>query len=106
MSDCIFCKIASGEIPGKIIHKDHQLMAFYDVQPKASVHFLIIPLQHITSMLELEEKHSKIMGDAMILANKLAKEHSLDGYKVQVNTGASGGQEVFHLHIHVMGNKS
>lgn len=105
MSECLFCKIINKNIPAKIIYEDNDLIAFNDINPKALIHFLVIPKLHIASMLELEEQHQEVMGKIMLKANELAKTHNLEGYKVQINTGIKGGQEVFHLHVHVLGNK-
>ena len=105
MSSCIFCKIIDKTIPAKIIYEDDEMLAFHDVNPKADVHFMLIPKQHIGSMLELKPIHQDTMGRIMLKANTLACEQGLEGYKVQVNTGVKGGQEVFHLHVHVLGNK-
>lgn len=106
MSNCIFCKIIAKEIPSKIIYEDDDLLAFHDINPSADVHFLIIPKVHIESMLHLNDEHQSIMGKIMVTANKLALEQGLQkGYKTLVNTGKNGGQEVFHLHVHVLGNK-
>lgn len=105
MSDCIFCKINSKLIPAKIIYEDEDLLAFYDAQPKAQIHFLIVPKEHIESMFSLQEHHQDLMGKIMLKANSLARSLWLEGYKIQINTGIKGGQEVFHLHVHVLGNK-
>lgn len=105
MSECIFCKINAKTIPAKVVYDDDDMLAFYDITPKAQVHFLLIPKEHINSMLDLTEKHQTLMGKMMIKANHLAKSLGLEGYKVQINTGIKGGQEVFHLHMHVLGNK-
>lgn len=106
MSDCIFCKIIAKEIPSKIIFEDDDVLVFHDINPSADVHFLIIPKEHITSMLDLTNQHQQLMGKIMVMANSLALEHSLNkGYKTLINTGKNGGQEVFHLHVHVLGNK-
>ena len=104
MSKCIFCKIINKNITANIIYEDDTLLAFYDIHPKAKVHFLIIPKMHLESMLEIAQEHRDLMGNLMVLANKLAVSLKLDGYKIQINTGVSGGQEVFHLHIHVLAN--
>jgi histidine triad (HIT) family protein len=104
MSNCIFCKIINKIIPATIVYEDDDLIAFYDAYPKARVHFLIIPKAHIESMLQLDESHKNLIGNLMIKANKIAKNLGLDGYKVRVNTGVSGGQEVFHLHVHILGD--
>lgn len=105
MSECIFCKIVNKNIPASIIYEDNDIVAFNDIHPKADIHFLIIPKIHIDSMMELTEEHQHLMGKIMLKANALAKEQGLSGYKTLVNTGANGGQEVFHLHAHVFGNK-
>ncbi len=105
MTDCIFCKIIAKQIPARIVYEDDDMVAFYDVNPKAQIHFMLIPKEHIESMLHLKEHHHSIMGKIMAKANILAKELGLnEGYKVQINTGVKGGQEVMHLHVHVLGN--
>ncbi|MDD3267535.1 MAG: histidine triad nucleotide-binding protein [Burkholderiales bacterium] len=106
MDNCIFCKISKKDIPSKIIYEDEDIFVFHDINPAAEVHFLLIPKLHITNMLELNDTHQILMGKMIILANKLANEYGLsNGYKTQINTGKNGGQEVYHLHIHVFGNK-
>jgi histidine triad (HIT) family protein len=106
MTNCIFCKIANKTATAQIIYEDNNFIAFHDIHPKAEIHFLIIPKQHIESMLQLEQHHSELMGKLMLLANKLAVEQKLDaGYKIQINTGEKGGQEVLHLHLHIVGNR-
>lgn len=106
MTDCIFCKIVNKTIPAKIVYEDDEVLVFNDIHPKAEVHLLIIPKKHIDSMLKLTEDHQQIMGKIMVLANKIALEHGLNGgYKTLINTGTKGGQEVFHLHLHLIGNR-
>ncbi len=106
MNDCIFCKIINKQIPSKLIYEDADVFVFHDINPAAEVHFLLIPKIHIESMLHLTPEHQNLMGKMIVLANKLAIEHGLiQGYKTQINTGKNGGQEVFHLHIHIFGNK-
>ena len=106
--NCIFCKIAAGHIPSRKVYEDEELLAFHDIAPWAPVHFLIIPKRHITSMAALTEADAALMGKIMTLAPKLALEQGCEpypngGFRVVVNTGAHGGQEVPHLHVHVMG---
>lgn len=103
-TNCIFCKIINKEISSNIIYEDDSIIAFNDLHPKAKVHFLLIPKVHITSMLEVTNSHQELLGKIMIKASELASTHNLSGYKIHINNGASGGQEVFHLHIHVYGN--
>lgn len=106
MSECIFCKLVTKAIPTKVVYEDDDVFVFNDINPKAEVHLLIIPKEHIESMLHLTDKHQALMGKIMVLANKLAFEQGLTGgYKTQVNTGLKGGQEVFHLHVHLFGNR-
>lgn len=104
MSDCLFCKIAAGEIPADIVFEDEQVVAFKDIYPKAAVHLLLIPRQHIVSLDELEPAHDALIAHMIRLLPKLAKDQGLDdGYRTIVNTGPGGGQEIFHLHLHLLG---
>jgi len=104
MSDCLFCKIAAGEIPADIVFEDEQVVVFRDIYPKADVHLLLIPRQHIASLDELEPAHDALIAHMMRLLPKLAKDQGLDdGYRTIVNTGPGGGQEIFHLHLHLLG---
>lgn len=102
--DCIFCKIISGAIPSKKIYEDDDFIAFHDIKPAAKVHFLIVPKLHVESLKECDESHQALLGKALLLAPKLAAEQGLKGFKTLINTGREGGQEVFHIHIHVIGN--
>lgn len=102
--DCLFCKIARGEIPSKKVYEDEDVFAFHDIHPVAPVHFMLIPKLHLSSLLEAEEHHAKILGKMLVLAPKLAKEQGLEnGFRTVINSGKGGGQEVFHLHIHIIG---
>ncbi len=104
MTDCIFCKIAQGEIPSKKLYEDSDLVAFHDINPAAPVHFLIVPKEHIASLEEAHARHEMLLGRILLLAPMLAKELGLtDGFKTVINTGKGGGQVVFHLHVHVLG---
>ncbi|MGD9786886.1 MAG: histidine triad nucleotide-binding protein [Sulfuricellaceae bacterium] len=104
MSDCIFCKIAQGEIPSKKLYEDGDLVAFHDINPAAPVHFLIVPKEHIASLEDAHARHEMLLGRILLLAPMLAKEQGLtDGFKTVINTGKGGGQVVFHLHVHVLG---
>ncbi|HRL31023.1 MAG: histidine triad nucleotide-binding protein [Ottowia sp.] len=106
--NCLFCKIVAGQIPSKKVYEDDELLAFHDIHPWAPVHFLIIPKAHIPSMAQVGPEHEALMGRIMMLAPRLALEQGCNpypagGFRIVVNTGAEGGQEVQHLHIHVMG---
>ncbi|HLY97096.1 MAG TPA: histidine triad nucleotide-binding protein [Sideroxyarcus sp.] len=105
MSDnCIFCRIARGEIPCKKVYEDAEVLAFHDINPVAPVHFIMVPKQHIDSLLDVEEAHGALLGKMLLLAPKLASEQGLaNGFRTVINSGTGGGQEVFHLHIHVIG---
>jgi Diadenosine tetraphosphate (Ap4A) hydrolase and other HIT family hydrolases len=104
MSDCIFCRLIAGEIPSRKVYEDDEVLAFHDIHPFARVHFMIIPKQHIASLAECGPGHERILGKMLALAPQLAKEQGLDsGFKTLINTGRGGGQEVFHIHIHVFG---
>ena len=105
---CLCCKIAAGKIPSRKVFEDDELLAFHDINPWAPVHFLIIPKTHIASMAQLGSEHESLLGRMMVLAPRLALEQGCrpypdGGYRIVTNTGAEGGQEVHHLHIHVMG---
>ena len=106
--NCIFCKIAAGQIPSRKVYEDDELFAFHDIAPWAPVHFLIIPKAHIPSMAQTGPEHAAMLGRLMLLAPKLALEQGCNpypdgGYRIVTNTGSEGGQEVHHLHFHVIG---
>lgn len=114
MDNCIFCKIASGAIPSKKVFEDEELIAFHDINPAAPVHVLIVPKQHIPSLSACDESHSALLGKMMLLAPKLAQQlgcgydvagngDGAGGFKTLFNTGPDGGQEVYHLHLHMFG---
>ncbi len=104
MSDCIFCKIVAGEIPADVVYEDKNVLVFKDVNPRAKIHLLMIPKQHIVSLAELDESHATLMGQMMTLIPTLAQKQGLEaGFRTIINTGKGGGQEVFHLHIHLLG---
>lgn len=107
MEDCIFCKILSKEIPSQIVFEDEEIFAFKDINPVAPVHILVIPKEHIKSVNELEEKHESLIGKIFLLIKKLASEYEVaqSGYRVVTNVGSDGGQEVGHLHFHLIGGK-
>ena len=102
-ADCIFCKIVSGTIPSSKIYEDDEVIAFNDINPSAKVHFLIVPKVHIESLASCGIQHQALLGKILLLAPKLAKEQGLAGFKSLINTGKDGGQEVFHIHLHVLG---
>ena len=102
--DCIFCKIVAGQIPCRKVHEDDELLVFHDIAPWAPVHFLVVPKAHIATMYDTGDAHAAMLGRMMALAPKLARELGVDnGFRIVVNTGRDGGQEVQHLHMHVIG---
>ena len=104
MTDCIFCKIVAGKIPSRKVYEDDEMLAFHDINPLAPVHFMIIPKKHIESLASVEEGDAAVLGRMMAKAASLARaEGSTDGFRTIVNTGRIGRQDVYHLHIHVIG---
>jgi histidine triad (HIT) family protein len=107
MSDCIFCKIAHGEIPADKIYEDDKVIVFNDINPQSPVHFLVIPKEHISSIKEIDENNVSIISHIVLIIKKIAKEKGLDekGYRIINNCGEYGGQTVEHLHFHVLGGR-
>jgi histidine triad (HIT) family protein len=114
LDNCIFCKIAAGQIPSKVIYNDDEFIAFHDINPAAPIHFLIVPKKHISTLSDCDDSHAALLGKMMLLAPKLAQQqgcgYGVDGngsgtggFKALFNTGPDGGQEVYHLHLHVIG---
>jgi histidine triad (HIT) family protein len=102
--DCVFCRIVRGEIPSRKLYEDDDVLAFHDIHPLAPVHFMIVPKRHIASLADCDMSHQGLLGKMMAVAPRLAREQgSADGFRAVVNTGRVGGQEVYHLHMHVMG---
>ena len=106
--DCLFCKIANKEIPSDIIYEDDDVIAFNDITPKAPHHKLIIPRKHISTLNDLEESDTQLVGHMIQTAGKLAKELGIDdsGYRVVINVNEGGGQAVFHIHLHLLGGRA
>jgi len=102
--ECIFCKIVAGKVPSRKVFEDDDILAFHDVAPWAPVHVLIVPKAHIATMYDIAEEHTATLGRMMTLAPRLAREQgALNGFRIVVNTGEDGGQEVGHVHMHVIG---
>ena len=107
-SNCLFCKIIAGEIPSRKVYEDEEFFAFHDIQPSAPVHFLMVPKAHVPSMAHVDTSHADMLGRMMVLAPRLAHEQGCGpypdgGFRLMVNTGEEGGQEIHHLHLHVLG---
>jgi histidine triad (HIT) family protein len=107
MQDCLFCKIASHEIPAEILYEDSRIIAFKDITPKAPVHFLVIPKKHIDNVMEISENDKELLGDMIFCGQKIAKEQDCEekGARFVINCKTDGGQTVYHLHLHVLGKR-
>lgn len=106
--DCLFCKIVRGQIPSRKVHEDEEFFAFHDIRPAAPIHFLIVPKDHVASMAQVTDAHAPMLGRMLALAPRLAQQEGCNpypdgGFRLVVNTGTEGGQEVHHLHLHVLG---
>lgn len=106
MTDCLFCKIIKGNIPSKLIYEDDRVYAFHDIDPKAPVHFLVIPKKHIATLNDLQVEDEALMGHVLFTAQRLAKELGCDdGFRTVMNCKDLGGQTVYHIHMHVLGQR-
>ena len=107
MEDCLFCKIVKGEIPSTKVYEDDEVLAFEDINPAAPIHILVIPKKHITSLAHLQKEDETVVGKIYTVMNRIAEEKGFkeDGYRVIVNCGKNGGQEVMHLHFHLLAGK-
>jgi histidine triad (HIT) family protein len=107
MSDCIFCKIIAGEIPSQRVYDDEYVIAFNDISPKAPVHILVVPREHIPSIAEIDQSNSHLAAKCLEVIAKLAKSESLtNGFRTIANSGSDGGQTVDHLHFHILGGRA
>jgi histidine triad (HIT) family protein len=101
---CIFCKIVRGEIPSRKVHEDGHLLAFHDINPQAPVHVLVIPKIHVATLYDCDDSHRDALGRILAVTGRIAREQGLaDGFRTIINTGRVGGQEVYHLHAHILG---
>lgn len=105
MSDCLFCKIAEGQIPSNKVYEDALCYAFYDIDPQAPTHFLVIPKAHIASVAAVNEDNAAVVAHIFSVISKVTRELGLDSYRVVSNIGEQAGQSVFHLHFHVLGGR-
>ena len=108
MEDCLFCKIAAGDVPSNKVYEDEYVYSFLDIDPKAPTHIIFIPKQHIGSANELDDNNAEIIGKIFTAISKVAKEKGFDkaGYRIVNNCGEDGGQTVGHLHFHVLAGRS
>lgn len=107
MEDCVFCKIINGEITSEKVYEDEEILAFKDINPAAPIHILVIPKKHIENLLEVKDEDNYLIGKIYKTINKIAKDLNIekDGFRVIVNCGKDSGQEVMHLHFHLLGGK-
>jgi histidine triad (HIT) family protein len=107
MKDCLFCKMASGEIKPQMVHEDGDLIAFRDIAPQAPVHVLIVPRKHIASLDEAKPEDAELLGKLSLAAQKIARQEGIaaSGYRTVNNCNADAGQTVFHIHVHLLGGK-
>lgn len=106
--DCLFCKIAAGEIDATIVHQDDEVIAFEDINPQAPTHLIIIPREHIATVNDLEPRHEELFGKLATTAKQLAAERDIDdsGYRLVMNCNRGAGQSVFHIHMHLLGGRN
>ena len=107
MTDCLFCKIIDGEIPGDIVYENDSVLAFNDINPIAPVHILVIPKEHIATINDLEEKHTQTMGELFLAAKKIASDKGISesGYRTVFNCNKDAQQTVFHIHLHLIAGR-
>ena len=102
-ADCIFCRIVRGEIPARKVYEDAELLAFHDINPVAPMHLLVIPKQHLSTLYDATTAHHHALGSMLMLAGRIAREQgAAEGFRSIINTGRVGGQEVYHLHLHLI----
>lgn len=106
-NDCLFCKIASEQLPADVVYKDDLVVAFRDVNPQAPTHILVIPKEHISYAADLSDSHSALLSQMFKTANKIASDENIseEGYRMVINNGKGAGQTVFHLHLHLLGGR-
>jgi histidine triad (HIT) family protein len=104
---CVFCKIANREVPAKIVHEDDESIAFADINPKAPVHILIVPRRHLPTLLDAGAGDDRLLGHLLLVANSVARQQGIAdrGFRLVLNCNREGGQEVFHLHLHLLGGR-
>jgi len=106
MSDCLFCKIAAGDIPAGKLYEDDEVLAFWDIAPQAPKHFLVSPKKHISGPADSKEEDDELIGKLMRIGSRVAAENGIgDAFRVIFNNGSKAGQVVFHIHMHVLGGK-
>ncbi len=107
MTDCLFCKIATGEMSTDLVYEDDEFVAFRDINPQAPTHVLVIPRRHIATLNDLDQEDSDLAGKLMLAAKAIAAQEGIaeDGYRAVINCNAGGGQAVYHIHLHILGGR-
>jgi len=107
MTDCLFCRLINKEIPSKLVYEDEKVLAFEDIKPQAPVHILIIPKKHLASLKEADENDQNLLGYLLLTARKIAQDKGLadSGFRLVINSGPDSGQEVYHLHVHLLAGR-
>jgi histidine triad (HIT) family protein len=107
MSDCLFCGIVEGRIKGEIVYRDDSVVAFKDINPKAPIHILVVPVKHIATLFDLQDEDQELVGKIFSVANRLAEQQGIsqDGFRMVANCGPGAGQTVFHIHFHLLGGR-
>lgn len=107
MTDCLFCKIANGDINSDIVYQDDEVIGFRDVDPQAPHHILFIPREHIPTLNDLDDKHASLAGKLVLAARQVAREQGVadEGYRTVINCNRGGGQSVFHIHLHLLAGR-
>lgn len=103
--NCLFCKIVAGEIPADLLYESDDILAFKDIQPQAPFHCLVIPKAHFATLNDLSAEDAVLGGNLLLVAQQLAADHGLPGYRVAMNVNREGGQVIFHIHLHVLGGR-
>jgi histidine triad (HIT) family protein len=107
MTDCLFCRLINKEIPSKLVYEDEKVLAFEDIKPQAPAHILIIPKKHLASLKEADENDQNLLGYLLLTARKIAQDKGLadSGFRLVINSGPDSGQEVYHLHVHLLAGR-
>jgi histidine triad (HIT) family protein len=107
MTDCLFCRIVNKEIPSRLVYEDEKVLAFEDIKPQAPAHILIIPKKHLASLKEADENDQNLLGYLLLTARKIAQDKGLaeSGFRLVINSGPDSGQEVYHIHVHLLGGR-
>ena len=104
--ECVFCKIVRKQAPTQMVYEDDEFIAFHDIHPKAPLHLLLVPKKHLASLQEAQEEDVQLLGKLLLRAQKVAREKQMKGYRLVINVGKEGGQEIDHIHLHLLAQKT